>query len=1024
MGQGSATSHNKQKAIAEGKGSLAINAAEYSNVTVYQYVTYEGGRATSRETTDPAECPYPGLETFRTSEAKYFAGREEDVALLEIKLSDHDICGVIAASGAGKSSLVHAGLIPALEKRESEVWDVFAFKPGQEPLYGLARSMSGVLAQGDNLDAQLNEIRGSVENLQARHGRLSEYVEEIIRRRAGTTSGKRHQVLIFIDQWEELYTRENDKDRDILVRELTEVAERRLAKVLLTMRIDFMEEMLLLSTDFFRALKPGIHYVEPMDETGLRSAIEVPARKAGLGVPEALTSRLIADLGKGRDHGSLPYLQFVLRQLWEKRDQVSNSLTTEAYDGMKGLKGAIGTHADAVFRGLAKEEQGLAQRVLPRLANVSEAGSITSRRLRFADFDEPARQLLRKLAEPDRRLIVLSSATEEVAEAEIVAEVAHEALLDDWTRLSGWIADRKDFFRLRNKLEADAKTWIENERRNDFLIPAGKPLLDAEDLSVKALEGDISKDLKDFVEASGGRARSRKWLTRGLLTAVVASIAGIAIYLANVNQDLAEQTLAGAKARFESEVRLAGNLAPNGTSEAWVVLTNATKALTETVGEASALDSMGADFLTVALQALINQRAFQTPIPTDESNQILGFSPNGSTLVVAQDRDLVIISAHTAEFKKRFEEIGEPVLFWPMEGKWVGVIVCADAPCLFQEALLAYHDGGYDGAEAFKAAYSAYMGVGHQGNWNEAELWENLQDLEAQILRDIERKKIKFVLLDTQAQVANSYAISVCGSQFCIGNSEGRIGSVNLSEGPNTDLVGYLAGSRMLMPLRIESGAAWIGRQPDHPDQSFELPPTYELDPNSETTDEIYSVGGVVVRTSFTSTLVEIFKLDATREWRRSSVCLEFDELENQCAGGLIGAIAHDISADGKLVLVSSHNQGTGGGNGEHQTVLINTDTGTVVWRSDVVISLAAFAPDGSTFAIVDWLGSLEVRSVASLDIVYVHEELLEFRGQSVVFRYHPDLPSAVLREPNGNIALLDLSPTTDIANTTNPDNS
>ena len=215
--------------------------------------------------------------------------------MLEAKLDDHDICGVIAASGAGKSSLVRAGLILALTKRENEAWDVFAFKPGQEPLYGLARSMSGVLARGDNLDAQLNEIRRNVEHFRTTPGRLSEYLEEIIRRRVGSNSGKHHYVLIFIDQWEELYTQENDDDRNILVRELMDVVERGLAKVILTMRIDFMEEMLLLSTDLFRDLRPGIHFVEPMDETGLRSAIKNPAKVAGLSVPDGLVSRLIAD---------------------------------------------------------------------------------------------------------------------------------------------------------------------------------------------------------------------------------------------------------------------------------------------------------------------------------------------------------------------------------------------------------------------------------------------------------------------------------------------------------------------------------------------------------------------------------------------------------------------------------------------------------------------------------------------------------------------------------------------------------
>lgn len=502
MGEDDDKNSDRQKALAKGKGSLAINAAAYANVTVYQYVTYEGGRVTTRETTDPSRCPYPGLETFRTSEAAFFAGREEDIAALEAKLKDHDVCGVIAASGAGKSSLVHAGLIPALAERETEAWDIFVFKPGQEPLYGLARSMSGVLADASNRKGQFDEIEETVADLRETPGRLRRYVEEIISRRADAAVGKRQHVLIFIDQWEELYTRENDEDRDILLRELLDVAERGLAKVLLTMRIDFMEDLVNISTEFFRGLKPAIQYIEPMGETGLRSAIENPARQVGLKVPEALTSRLIADLRHGKDHGSLPYLQFVLRQLWEQRDRKKNSLTTEAYNSMEGLKGAIGAHADAEFQKLTKEEQNLAERILPRLANVPDTGAPTSRRLPFADFDEPARDLLRKLAEPERRLIVLSSATEEVSDAEIVAEVAHEALLDDWKSLAGWINDRKDFFRLRNKLEADAKTWIENKRSHDFLIPAGKPLLDAQDLQSKAQNGDMSEDLKEFIGKS------------------------------------------------------------------------------------------------------------------------------------------------------------------------------------------------------------------------------------------------------------------------------------------------------------------------------------------------------------------------------------------------------------------------------------------------------------------------------------------------------------------------------------------
>ena len=532
---------SKQKAVATGKGSLAINAAKYASVTVYQFVTYADDKATLRETTDPSRCPYPGLETFRTSEAEFFVGRENDVAVLEAQLNKYDVIGVIAASGAGKSSLVHAGLIPTLAKREAEIWDVFAFKPGQETIYGLARSMSGVLAEAKTRKGQFDEIDATVADLRQTPGRLRRYIENIASRRAHMATGKSHNILIFVDQWEELYTQENDKDRDILIRELMDVAERGLAKVILTMRIDFMDDLVSKSTDFYNVLEPAIRILRPLSETGRRAAIEKPAEIAGLGIPKELTSRLLADLGK--DEGTLPYLQFGLRQLWEKRDKETNSLTTETYDRMQGLNGAIGIHADDVFQKLQRKEPELAflaQRVLPRLANVSETGAITSRRLPFADFDEPARVLFRKLAEPDSRLITLSSATDDVTETEIVAEVAHEALLDDWKTLSRWISERKDFFRLRNKLEADAKTWLENHSRHDLLIPEGKQLLDAADLRNDALEGEISNDLKDYLNISFWKNRSRRWIRSGAFATILLFTIGVATYFASLTKELSD----------------------------------------------------------------------------------------------------------------------------------------------------------------------------------------------------------------------------------------------------------------------------------------------------------------------------------------------------------------------------------------------------------------------------------------------------------------------------------------------------
>ena len=268
------------------------------------------------------------------------------------------------------------------------------------------------------------------------------------------------------------------------------------------MRIDFLREMTTLNSELFKRLSPGgITFLTSLDKAGIREAIEKPAYAVGLEVPPALTSSLTSDLGS--DPTSLSYLQFVLRQLWLKRDKDTNSLTIKAYKDMDGLRGAIGKHAKTVYNNLSDDEKKLAQRTLPRLVNISESGRHTSRRMMFVDFSIAARSLLRKLAERDSRLIVLSSATADAEESEIIAEIAHEAIIDDWDDIASWIRDRKDFFRLRNKLEVDARTWKEKENHNaDFLIPTGKPLVMAEALLKDRLPGDISEGLKTYIDAS------------------------------------------------------------------------------------------------------------------------------------------------------------------------------------------------------------------------------------------------------------------------------------------------------------------------------------------------------------------------------------------------------------------------------------------------------------------------------------------------------------------------------------------
>ena len=562
---------NDQSAVAKGDGATAVNVAQYGTATIYQNIVRlthaelevvadriagKAGRPDKDAETD--DCPYPGLEAFQPSQAKYFAGRDEEIAGLAAALDRYPVAASIAASGAGKSSLVNAGLIPALGAREGEAWDIFAFRPGREPLKALSRAISGVLEPDAAHDARLGVTNQRVAKLRSGEVPLRDHVEILRSARTGAAAGKRKHVLFFIDQWEELYTQpDTEADRAVLIRELLDISERGLAKVLLTMRADFMGELLSDNTEFLHRVKPGICYLEKMTEITLRAAIRKPAERVGLTVPEGLVSRLVADsrTTSGEvEPGALPYLQFGLRRLWEQRDRAKNSLTTDAYDRMHGLKGAIGAHASAVYNDLTKEEQRLAARIIPRLVNVSGTNPDTSRRLPFADFDEEARALLRKLAEPDKRLIVLSTTPDTTDEGEILAEIAHEALLRDWTELTTWIADRGEFFRLRNRLEADAKVWIESGQNTAFLTLRGKALLDAREVVAKAESNEISQNLKSFVDGCAKRKRRFLYSLAASAAAVFATIWFGLYYYSTLDEEF--RTLAAVEAGSRAQIAL------------------------------------------------------------------------------------------------------------------------------------------------------------------------------------------------------------------------------------------------------------------------------------------------------------------------------------------------------------------------------------------------------------------------------------------------------------------------------------
>ena len=201
-----------------------------------------------------------------------------------------------------------------------------------------------------------------------------------------------------------------------------------------------------------------------MSATELRRAIEGPAGRAGLEVEPPLVDALVDDVAG--EAGGLPLLSTALLDLWRERD--GRSLTLSAYERTGGVRGAVGRHAEAAFRSLADDEQTIARRILLRLVAGGDGDALTRRRVTRAelDADDDARVARVLAALVERRLLVADDGT---------VELVHEALLEQWPRLAGWLEEDAQGRRLHAHLTQAASEWDASGRERERALPRPAP---------------------------------------------------------------------------------------------------------------------------------------------------------------------------------------------------------------------------------------------------------------------------------------------------------------------------------------------------------------------------------------------------------------------------------------------------------------------------------------------------------------------------------------------------------------------
>jgi WD40 repeat protein/serine/threonine protein kinase/class 3 adenylate cyclase len=404
--------------------------------------------------------PYKGLRPFAEADAGDFFGRDALIRRLVGRMAEDEtsarFLAVVGPSGSGKSSVVRAGLLPALRAgavEGSERWFYAEMLPGPRPLEEVEAALARVA-----VDPRSSLIEG----LERDERGLARTVDAIL-------PHDDSELLLLVDQFEELFTLvEDEETRARFLESLTAAisgAGSRL-RVVVTLRADFYDRPLAYP-GFAELVRARSETVVPLSPEELERAIAGPAERAGVTPERALIAEAVGDVTD--QPGALPLLQYALTETYERRQ--GGVLTLEAYRAAGGVRGAVAGRAEQLFGAMNRAGQEATRQLFLRLVSVGE-GSEDTRRLvlhsELASLEVDA-HAMDGVIEAFGRHRLLSFDRDPDSRSPTV-EVAHEALLREWTRLRGWIdASREDVI-MHRRLRSAAGEWEGSSRDPSFLL--------------------------------------------------------------------------------------------------------------------------------------------------------------------------------------------------------------------------------------------------------------------------------------------------------------------------------------------------------------------------------------------------------------------------------------------------------------------------------------------------------------------------------------------------------------------------
>jgi hypothetical protein len=437
--------------------------------------------------------PFPGLRSFRPEEAHLFFGRDDQCDQLLARLERRRLVAVVGRSGSGKSSLVLAGLIPALERgylpSAGSSWQIAVVRPGSRPIANLARALATSRVRGVAISRSAEEVAAL---LDASSLGIAAFAQRM------AAEGGDDSLLVVVDQFEELFTfRRSDRtaaaDEEVagFVQLLLSAVHQDAVPVyvVLTMRSDYLGDCAEF-TGLPEALNDSQFLVPRLTRDQLRDVIECPMAVGGAHPAPRLVQRLLHDLeslsrgtrGIGRradaDHDQLPLLQHVLMRVWDvsAADRSAGaSVDLRHYeDPIVGtIDHALDRHAEEAYASLGSDrERGLARKVFKRLAerdsNAREVRNPTAleelgafalgkpRQTIDEDDLQTVRKVIAKFSDDRRDFLVINE--------QLDVDVSHESFIRQWSRYQTWLDEEARARRIYRALADAAGEWRNNER--------------------------------------------------------------------------------------------------------------------------------------------------------------------------------------------------------------------------------------------------------------------------------------------------------------------------------------------------------------------------------------------------------------------------------------------------------------------------------------------------------------------------------------------------------------------------------